>query len=64
VRRRSRNVATEPGGEVRRAVETLLGRIGSVEDVADAVVCLVGARFVTASTIFVDGGRMLASHRR
>jgi NAD(P)-dependent dehydrogenase (short-subunit alcohol dehydrogenase family) len=57
-------VATEPGGEERRAAETLLGRIGSVEDVADAVLYLVGARFVTGSTIFVDGGRMIASHRR
>ena len=53
-------VATEPELEERRAAETLVGRIGSVEDVADAVLYLVGARFVTGSTIFVDGGRLVA----
>jgi pteridine reductase len=57
-------VATEPGGEERRAAETLLGRIGSVEDVADAVLYLVGARFVTGATIVVDGGRLIASSPR
>ncbi|HEX5467957.1 MAG TPA: SDR family oxidoreductase [Gaiellaceae bacterium] len=49
-------VAVEPGQEERRAAETLLGRIGSPEDVADAVLYLVGAGFVTGSTLFVDGG--------
>jgi NAD(P)-dependent dehydrogenase (short-subunit alcohol dehydrogenase family) len=49
-------VAVEPGQEERRAAETLLGRIGSPEDVANAVLYLVGAPFVTGSTIFVDGG--------
>lgn len=52
-------VAVEPGQEERRAAETLLGRIGSPDDVADAVLFLVGARFVTGSTIVVDGGRLL-----
>lgn len=52
-------VAVEPGQEERRAAETLLGRIGSPEDVAGAVVYLVGATFVTGSTILVDGGRSL-----
>jgi pteridine reductase len=52
-------VAVEPGQEIRRAAETLLGRVGSPEDVAAAVVFLVGAGFVTGTTLFVDGGRML-----
>ena len=37
-------VAVEPGQEERRAAETLLGRIGSPEDVADAVLYLAGSR--------------------
>ena len=53
------SVAVEPGQEERRAAETLLGRIGSPEDVADAVVYLAGAEFVTGSTLVVDGGRLL-----
>jgi NAD(P)-dependent dehydrogenase (short-subunit alcohol dehydrogenase family) len=52
-------VSVEPGQEERRAAETLLGRIGSPEDVAGAVVYLVGAGFVTGSTLFVDGGLSL-----
>lgn len=52
-------VAVEPGQEERRAAETLLGRIGSPDDVADAVVYLVGASFVTGTTLVVDGGRLL-----
>jgi pteridine reductase len=54
-------VAVEPGQEERRAAETLLGRIGSPEDVADAVVYLVGAGFVTGTTLVVDGGLLLKS---
>ena len=38
---------------------TPLQRIGSPEDVADAVLYLAGARFVTGETIVVDGGRLL-----
>jgi len=52
-------VAVEPGQEERRAAETLLGRIGSPDDVAAAVAYLVGAEFLTGSTLFVDGGRLL-----
>ena len=52
-------VAVEPGQEERRAAETLLGRVGSPEDVADAVLYLAGAQFVTGSTLVVDGGRLL-----
>ncbi len=37
-------VAVEPGQEERRAAETLLGRVGSPEDVADAVAYLAGGR--------------------
>ena len=54
-------VAVEPGQEERRAAETLLGRIGSPEDVAEAVVFLAGAGFVTGTSLFVDGGRHLQS---
>ena len=56
-------VATRPELAERRAAETLHGRIGAPEDVADAVAYLVRARFVTGSTIFVDGGRLIASPR-
>jgi pteridine reductase len=52
-------VAVEPGQEERRAAETVLGRIGTPEDVAEAVAYLVRAPFVTGSTIFVDGGGLL-----
>jgi pteridine reductase len=56
-------VAVEPGQEERRAAETLLGRVGSPDDVASAVIYLAGAEFVTGSTLFVDGGRMLQTGR-
>jgi pteridine reductase len=56
-------VAVEPGQEERRAAETLLGRVGSPADVADAVVYLAGASFVTGSTLVVDGGRLLKTAR-
>jgi len=49
-------VAVEPGQEERRAAETLLGRTGSPEDVAAAVLYLARAGFVTGSTLVVDGG--------
>ena len=54
-------VAVEPGQEERRAAETLLGRIGSPDDVAAAVAFLAGASFVTGATLLVDGGRSLQS---
>jgi len=56
-------VAVEPGQESRRAAETLLGRIGTPDDVADAVLYLAGASFVTGSSLVLDGGRMLQSSR-
>jgi pteridine reductase len=54
-------VAVEPEQEQRRAAETLLGRVGSAEDVAGAVVYLARASFVTGTTLVVDGGRLLQS---
>ena len=54
-------VAIERGQEERRAAETLLGRVGSPDDIADAVVYLAGASFVTGTTLVVDGGRSLKS---
>ena len=52
-------VAIERGQEERRAAETLLGRVGSPDDVAEAVAYLAGATFVTGTTLVVDGGRSL-----
>jgi len=54
-------VAVEPGQEERRAAETLLGRVGTPDDVAAAVVYLAGASFVTGTTLVVDGGRLVQS---
>ena len=54
-------VAIERGQEERRAAETLLGRVGSPDDVAEAVLYLAGASFVTGTTLVVDGGRSLKS---
>ena len=56
-------VAVEPDQEVRRAAETVLGRVGSPADVADAILYLAGAEFVTGTTIVVDGGRLLQTGR-
>ena len=54
-------VAIERGQEERRAAETLLGRVGSPDDVAEAVAYLADAGFVTGTTLVVDGGRSLKS---
>jgi pteridine reductase len=56
-------VAVETEQLERRAAETLLGRIGSPADVADAVAYLARANFVTGTTLVVDGGRLLQSMR-
>ena len=48
--------AAETEAAARRAV---LGRIGSPEDVAGALLYLVGAEFVTGEVLVVDGGRLL-----
>ena len=57
-------VAVEPGQEERRAAETALGRVGTPDDVAEAVLYLAGARFVTGTTLVVDGGTLLQSGTR
>jgi pteridine reductase len=57
-------VAVDPDQEVRRAAETALGRVGSADDVAGAILYLAGAEFVTGTTIVVDGGRLLQSGGR
>jgi len=54
-------VAVEPGQEERRAAETLVGRVGSAEDVGDAVLFLTGADFVTGTSLVLDGGMLLQS---
>jgi pteridine reductase len=55
-------VALEPGDDVeRRAAESALRRVGSPDDVAGAILYLADARFVTGTTIVVDGGRLLQS---
>ena len=56
-------VAVEPDQEPRRAAETVLHRIGSPDDVTGAILYLAGARFVTGTTIVVDGGRLLQTGR-
>jgi pteridine reductase len=56
-------VAVEREQEQRRAGETLLGRVGSPEDVAAAVVFLAAADFVTGTSLVVDGGRLLQSRK-
>ncbi len=56
-------VAVGPEQEERRSRETLLGRVGTPGDVADAVVYLAGADFVTGTSLVVDGGRLLQTAR-
>ena len=57
-------VAVEDGQEERRAAETLVGRVGSPADVAQAVLYLATAEYVTGSTLAVDGGRLLKTGGR
>jgi NAD(P)-dependent dehydrogenase (short-subunit alcohol dehydrogenase family) len=54
-------VAVKPEQEDRRAAETVLGRVGSPDDVAHAILYLATADFVTGATLVVDGGRLLQS---
>jgi pteridine reductase len=54
-------VAVEAGTEERRAATVPLGRVGAPEDVAEAVLYLARAGYVTGSTLFVDGGQSLQS---
>ncbi len=57
-------VAVDAEQEERRAASTLLGRVGSADDIADAVIYLAGATFVTGTTLVVDGGQLLKSGAR
>ncbi len=50
-----------PADVTRLAAKIPLARIGRAEDVADAVVFLAGATFVTGHEILVDGGIALAA---
>ena len=54
-------VAVDPEQAERRAGETVLGRVGSPDDVAEAVLYLSRAAFVTGTSLIVDGGRLLQS---
>jgi pteridine reductase len=54
-------VAVEREQEERRAAETALRRVGSPQDVAQAVLFLSRADFVTGTSLVVDGGRLLQS---
>lgn len=56
-------VAVEPDQAERQAGRTLLGRVGSPLDVADAMAYLATAEFVTGTTLVVDGGRLAKSAR-
>lgn len=53
-------VAIDPEQVERRAGETLLGRLGTPDDVAAAVIYLTTADFVTGTSLVVDGGTLLA----
>jgi len=52
-------VAVEPEQAERRAAETLLARVGSAHDVAEAILYLARAEFVTGTSLVVDGGKLL-----
>ena len=56
-------VAVAPEQADRRATETVLGRTGTPEDVAEAVLFLARADFVTGATLAVDGGALLQTGR-
>jgi pteridine reductase len=56
-------IAVGPDQVERLAAETLVGRICSPEEVAEAVVFLANADFVTGTTLVVDGGFLLQSAR-
>jgi NAD(P)-dependent dehydrogenase (short-subunit alcohol dehydrogenase family) len=56
-------VVVEPELVERLAAQTLLGRIGKPEEVAEAVVYLANADYVTGTTLTLDGGWLLQSAR-
>jgi pteridine reductase len=55
----------EDGEEARAAAarRTALGRVGTPEDVAEAVLYLAGAAYVTGEIVRVDGGQHLRARR-
>jgi pteridine reductase len=57
-------VAVEPQQEERRAAETALGRVGSPDDIAEAILYLFRADFVTGASLVVDGGQLLQTGTR
>lgn len=56
-------IAVEPELVDRLAAQTLVGRIGTPQEVAEAVVYLANADFVTGTTLVLDGGWLLQSAR-
>ncbi len=50
----------QEAGRVHMARKNLLGKLGRPEDVADAVVYLLKAPFVTGQELLVDGGQLLS----
>lgn len=56
-------VSVDAGTEDRRAKSVPLRRVGSADDVAEAVLYLARADYVTGSTLFVDGGLSAQSGR-
>lgn len=48
----------EDGASERRAIDALhpLGRLGEVEDIAEAYVFLASAPWITGTSLIVDGG--------
>jgi pteridine reductase len=56
-------VAVKEEQEERCAAETALGRLGTPDDVADAVLFLARAPFVTGASLAVDGGYLLQTGR-
>lgn len=56
-------VVVEPELVERLAAQTLVGRIGKPEEIAEAVVYLANANFVTGTTLVLDGGWLLQSAR-
>ena len=53
-----RRIGTDPAIDARIAAETPVGRLGTSEDVAEAVIwlCSDAAAFVTGHSLVVDGG--------
>lgn len=54
----------DPEDRRRAAGRTLLGRVGTPEDVAGAVLFLAGADYVTGEVVRVDGGQHLGRDRK